>query len=167
MRTQNKNMGSYTKAMAFVAVLVVSLLITAPLASARRTSVSASLDCGHAIVQNVFSEPSDNDGDDDCDDTQVVTNVQLGGATVTSVALGASVNDMATVAGEGDTPSGTVDFTFFANGTCSGSGSDAGSDSLRWGVAYSNPSGSLTTAGDYSYQATSAGDWFLGRSGLV
>ena len=158
--TQIKDIGSYTRAAALVGVLVVSLLIMAPLASARGTTVSASLDCEHAIAQDVVSEPSDSDGDDDCDDTHIVTEVQLGGAAVTSVALGASVNDMATVWGDWAAPFGTVDFAFFANGTCSGPGSDAGTDFLQWGVAYSNPSGSLNTAGDYSYQATYSGDWF-------
>src|SRR5207247_6790771 len=46
------------------------------------------------------------------------TNAAWSGSEVT----GASANDTATVSGSGPTPSGTVTYTFYANGGCTGSG---------------------------------------------
>ena len=87
-----------------------------------------------------------------------VTTVQQGGSAVTSVALGSTVTDQATVSGTGaGTPTGTVTFTFFSNSTCSGTGTAAGTGTLASGVATSSPEGSLT-AGSYSFQATYSGD---------
>ena len=94
----------------------------------------------------------------DCASTATVTNVQQGGANVTSVAPGTSVTDKATVSGGSATPSGAATFMFFGNGTCSGTGTAAGSPTLVAGVASSSSSGPLNTAGGYSYQATYSGD---------
>jgi hypothetical protein len=87
-----------------------------------------------------------------------VTAVQSGGQSVTSVALGSSVTDQATVSGTGaGTPTGTVTFTYFANGTCAGTGTGAGTGTLASGVATSGSEGPLV-AGSYSFQATYSGD---------
>jgi MBG domain (YGX type)/Bacterial Ig-like domain (group 3) len=88
-----------------------------------------------------------------------VTSVKQGGVTVTSVARNSAVTDQATVSGTGaSTPTGTVTFTLFTNGACSGSGSSGGPITLSSGVASSASSGSLTTAGSYSYRAAYSGD---------
>jgi uncharacterized repeat protein (TIGR01451 family) len=90
--------------------------------------------------------------------TATTTAVKQGGSTVTSVALGSSVTDQATVTGTGaGTPTGTVSFTFFSNGACTGTGSDAGTGTLAAGIANSNSEGPLT-AGAYSFSATYNGD---------
>ena len=90
---------------------------------------------------------------------EVVTTVQQGGTNTTSVPAGASVTDQATVSGSGaGTPTGTVTFTSFANGTCAGTGTPAGTGILASGVANSNTVGPLTVGGSYSFQATYNGD---------
>ena len=90
--------------------------------------------------------------------SQTVTTVQSGGQTVTAVSVGSSVTDQATVSGTGaGTPTGTVTFTFYSNGTCSGTGSPAGTGTLASGVATSSSEGSLT-AGSYSFEASYGGD---------
>jgi hypothetical protein len=74
-------------------------------------------------------------------------------------ATGASAYDTATVTGTaGFTPTGTVTYTFFTNGTCSGTGSSAGMVTLSGGtVPNSSTEGPLAT-GAYSFQATYSGD---------
>ena len=74
--------------------------------------------------------------------------------------VGASAYDTASVTpSDGFTASGTVDYTFFTNGDCSGEGSAAGSVTLdqQGKVPNSDPTGPLA-AGDYSFQATYSGD---------
>src|SRR5947207_776809 len=53
---------------------------------------------------------------------------------------------------------GSVGFRFYANGDCTGTGTDAGSATVAAGVAHpSDPRGPLA-AGAYSFKATYAGD---------
>jgi uncharacterized repeat protein (TIGR01451 family) len=100
--------------------------------------------------------------------TVTTTSIQMGGTTVTSVPLGSSVTDQATVSGTGaGTPTGTVTFTFFTNGTCSGTGATAGTGTLAAGVANSSSEGPLTAAGSYSFQANYGGDAnYIGSAGI-
>jgi uncharacterized repeat protein (TIGR01451 family) len=77
-----------------------------------------------------------------------------------SVALGTSVHDRATVS---DTvasvdPTGTATFTFFANGTCAGTGTAKGTVALVNGVAHPSTASGALAAGDYSFQAHYNGD---------
>jgi hypothetical protein len=96
--------------------------------------------------------------------TVTLTNVQAGGVNTTSVPSGTPVTDQATVSGSGaGTPTGTVDFKFFNNGTCAGTGTDLGNFPLdASGVANTGPSAPLTvggsTDGSYSYLAHYNGD---------
>ena len=80
---------------------------------------------------------------------------------VTTVPLGSIVHDSAAVTSTNKTgtPSGSVWFSFFTNGTCSGEGTPAGVVALdRNGVADpSSPEGPLA-AGSYSFKASYAGD---------
>ena len=74
---------------------------------------------------------------------------------------GASAYDTASVAGMGlVTPSGTVTYNFFHNGTCSGTPATASTVTLNanGSVPNSSSSGALNTAGSYSFQASSSGD---------
>ena len=90
--------------------------------------------------------------------SSTVTAVKSGGITVTSVPLGSSVTDQATVSGTGaGIPTGTVSFTFFTNGTCTGTGSPAGAPALSGGTATSNVEGPLV-AGNYSFTAVYGGN---------
>jgi len=91
--------------------------------------------------------------------SSVVTTIQQGGQTVTSVSADSSVTDQATVSGVagGAAPTGTVTFTFFTNGTCTGTGMGAGTTSLTGGVATSDAEGPLAGGSD-SFQATYNGD---------
>ena len=61
-------------------------------------------------------------------------------------------------AGTGPLPEGTVDFTFYTNGTCSGDGSPAGTLVLADGVAHPSVSQSGLLAGSYSIGAHYNGD---------
>ncbi len=91
--------------------------------------------------------------------SSIVTNVQQGGVTVTSVSTGSSVTDLATVSGVsgGASPTGNVTFTFFTNASCSGAGSPAGTITLAGGTATSDSEGPLTGSGA-SFMATYNGD---------
>jgi uncharacterized repeat protein (TIGR01451 family) len=74
---------------------------------------------------------------------------------------GASAYDTSSVGGalSGFTPSGSVTYDLFANGTCSGSPSDTDTETLRadGSVPNSAASGALA-AGSYSYRASYSGD---------
>src|SRR5262249_49921003 len=78
----------------------------------------------------------------------------------TSVALGVSVHDKATVSdlNAAFNPTGDVTFTFFTNDTCDGDGVGKGTVALVAGVAHpSDASGALVT-GDYAFRAHYNGD---------
>lgn len=79
---------------------------------------------------------------------------------VTSVALGTTVHDKATVSGTSfGTPTGTVDFSFYSNNTCEGPGLAAGTGiALVAGVAHPSSSEGPLGAGSYSFQAVYSGD---------
>ena len=79
----------------------------------------------------------------------------------TTVPLGSTVHDSATVTGDpaAFTPTGTVQFWFFENGTCAvDTGIDAGLVNLVGGVAHPSNSFGPLEAGDYSFQAVYSGD---------
>jgi hypothetical protein len=61
-------------------------------------------------------------------------------------------------AGTGPLPEGTVDFTFYANGTCSGDGSPTGTLVLDGGIAHPSVSQTSLLAGSYSIGAHYNGD---------
>jgi len=74
-----------------------------------------------------------------------------------SEATGASANDTATVSGSGPTPSGTVTYTFYANGGCTGSGASEIVTMTNGSVPHSSSTSALG-AGSYSYKAHFGGD---------
>ena len=82
------------------------------------------------------------------------TDIAAGG--VTSVALGATVHDKATVSGTGaGTPTGKVDFTFFTSNDCTTGGTAAGTDIVLDATAWhTRPRARVRSAGTYSFQAT-------------
>jgi hypothetical protein len=85
----------------------------------------------------------------------------LGGpVVVTSVLTGRSVHDSATVTGTPPafTPTGTVSFTWFTNGTCAGDGTSAGTVALVNGVADPSTAEGPLTPGSYSFDAVYNGD---------
>ena len=77
-----------------------------------------------------------------------------------SVALGTNVHDKATVTSANDSfpITGTVTFTFFSNGTCTGAGTGKGTVALVAGVAHPSDASGALAAGDYSFRATYNGD---------
>src|SRR5437867_7477586 len=79
---------------------------------------------------------------------------------VTSVALGTTVHDKATVSGSFGTPTGTVTFTFFtASSACTGASVSAGTVTLdASGVAHPSSSEGPLAAGSYSFKAAYSGD---------
>ena len=79
---------------------------------------------------------------------------------VTTVPLGTTVHDRAAVGTiAGFTPTGSVDFTFFTNGTCTGGGSAAGTVALDGsGVAHPSQTRGPLAAGAYSFRAHYGGD---------
>src|SRR5207244_6759098 len=89
-----------------------------------------------------------------------------GNNVVTSVPLGATVHDRAAVSGvSGFTPTGTVDFTWFTNGSCSGTGSSAGTVALdASGVADPSQSRGPLGGGAYSFRAHYGGDANYGQA---
>lgn len=88
--------------------------------------------------------------------TQVL-NASSTDVTNGTVLQGTTVHDTVTVSGSGPTPTGTVDFNFFANGTCTGT-----PDSLEAGIALSGGTAQASpitpSAGSYSYLVHYNGD---------
>ena len=81
---------------------------------------------------------------------------------------GAKAYDTASVSSGNDsfTPSGTVSYQFFANGSCSGEGTDAGTVTLSAGAVPNSGTQGPLGAGNYSFQATYSGDDnFIGSTG--
>jgi uncharacterized repeat protein (TIGR01451 family) len=80
---------------------------------------------------------------------------------VTSVALGSTVHDSASVSSANDSfdPTGNVSFVFYSNADCTGEGASAGSKALDTsGVADGSSSEGPLTGGSYGFKATYAGD---------
>ncbi len=78
---------------------------------------------------------------------------------VTSVPLGSTVHDQATVTGTAfGTPTGTVSFRWFTNNICDGDGVTAGTVALNGGVAHPSDSEGPLAVGAYSFRATYSGD---------
>jgi hypothetical protein len=77
---------------------------------------------------------------------------------ITSTVTGATIYASTIITGIGPTPTGTVDFTFYDNNTCSGNGTAAGSVGLSGGVADPSDSQGPLTAGQYSFKAHYGGD---------
>ena len=132
------------------------------------TSAAQTLpNAGHYSFQAVYSGDTNyNTSTGSCEPftvgtglANVVTNVQFDSNPITTVPLGSTVNDRAVVTGSGTaTPTGTVSFTFFTNGICTGTSTAAGTAiALSSGVALSTNQGPLD-AGSYSFQATYNGD---------
>jgi uncharacterized repeat protein (TIGR01451 family) len=89
----------------------------------------------------------------------VVTDVHNADGVVTSVPIGSTVHDVATVSGTQGTPTGSVTFTLFSgNTTCQGEGSTSDSIDLVDGSAASGdatvPVGGLSYIAHYSGDAT-------------
>jgi hypothetical protein len=100
--------------------------------------------------------------------TTVTTHVRDAGGTDitgTSVALGTVVHDTATVNGQinGINATGTVTYSFFTNGSCSGTATST-QDVALTGGAVPNSSTKTLGAGSYSYSATYGGDGNYGGS---
>jgi hypothetical protein len=81
-------------------------------------------------------------------------------AAGSSVPLGSSIHDKATVSGNGTTtPTGNVTFTFFSGGNCTtGTSAGAGTVTLVNGVAHPSTAETNLAAGDYAFRARYNGD---------
>jgi hypothetical protein len=90
--------------------------------------------------------------------TGLINNTTLVAPTGTEVA-GASFHDTSTVVGAGGAVTGTVTYSFFANGTCAGTpvSTDAATIAGSGAVPDSTTTGALA-AGSYSFEATYGGD---------
>ena len=80
--------------------------------------------------------------------------------TVTTVRAGTPVHDQATVTGTAfGTPTGTVSFRWFTNGTCSGDSVSAGSASVNGaGIAHPSDVETPNAAATFAFQGTYSGD---------
>jgi len=81
-------------------------------------------------------------------------------SAVTSVALGTTVHDSATVSGTSfGTPTGNVTFTFYtASDQCTGASVGAGTVTLVSGVAHPSTNEGPLATGSYSFRASYSGD---------
>ncbi len=83
------------------------------------------------------------------------TNAAWTGGEVT----GAAAYDTASVSGvSGFTPTGTVSYSFFANGTCSSTATSTQTVTLSGGIVPHSPSTASLGAGTYYFDATYSGD---------
>ncbi len=95
---------------------------------------------------------------------EVVTEIHAGADHTTDVQgttvdVGTIVHDKATVTGTQGVATGTVNFRFYANGTCSGPGTAALTVTLdASGVAHPSGNRTLSVAGAYSFKAFYSGD---------
>jgi uncharacterized repeat protein (TIGR01451 family) len=139
--------------------------ISSPTTGLTQATASVTVSVGGVTLTRTTDGPDSSGDSPPADKTwvqansSIVTTIQQGGQTVTSVSAGSSVTDQATVSGVagGANPTGTVTFTFFTNGTCNGTGMTAGTTSLTAGVATSDSEGPLAGGSD-SFQATYNGD---------
>ena len=94
--------------------------------------------------------------------SSVATQVDTAGTTTAitnPVAIGTSVYDTATVShSDGFTPTGTIAYTFFTNGACTGTGTAAGGGDLIQGAAPNSSNEGPLTAGSYGFEATYSGN---------
>jgi hypothetical protein len=81
-------------------------------------------------------------------------------SVVTSIGVGGTVHDKATVTGSVGTPSGTVTFAWFTNGTCTGTPSaTSGTFSLTSGTADGTTfTQTPSVSGSFAFQSTYSGD---------
>src|SRR6266581_2175518 len=79
-------------------------------------------------------------------------------AAVTSVVLGTTVHDTATLSGQTATAGGTVSYSFWNTGTCTGTRTAAGSVTVTNGVVPDSNTVTPTAAGSFSINATYSGD---------
>ena len=77
---------------------------------------------------------------------------------VTSVVLGTAVHDTATLSGQTATAGGTVAYSFWNTGTCTGTRTAAGTVTVTNGVVPNSNAFTPTTVGSYSFNATYSGD---------
>ena len=96
--------------------------------------------------------------------TTAVKDAATGLAWSGSEAIGASAYDTATVTTSDHTATGTVAYTFFTNGACSGTGTGAGGGALVSGAAPNSSTEGPLAAGSYAFQATYSGDSSYGGS---
>ncbi|HEX4127106.1 MAG TPA: Ig-like domain-containing protein [Acidimicrobiales bacterium] len=140
--------------------------------TAPNSSATGPLDAGSYSFSAVYSGGGDNDPSDptDCEafsvkhltattTTSVVDTASQQGWGSSNEVTGASATDTATVTGVGGTtPTGTVSYSFFDNGTCSGSvPPETVAVNPDGTVLNSSPTGALG-GGNYSYDAVYNGD---------
>jgi hypothetical protein len=91
--------------------------------------------------------------------SSTVEDAATGSAWAGTEVTGATAQDTATVTGDGGTPSGTVTYALYRNGSCSGTPTSTETKTLAndGSVPASTGTGPLS-AGSYSYQATYSGD---------
>lgn len=87
-----------------------------------------------------------------------LTLLDANNTVITSTLTGATIHASTIITGIGPTPTGTVDFTFFANNNCSGDGTAAGSVGLSGAVAVQSNSEGPLLPGSYSFKAQYSGD---------
>jgi hypothetical protein len=119
-------------------------------------------DCFYAEEWDVDTEFEGNDfGNFQKITPTISTDIHTAAHTiVTSVALGTTVHDQATVTGApGLDPTGSVTFTFYTTASdCTGASVGAGTVALVSGVAHPSTSQGPLAAGSYSFQASYPGD---------
>jgi len=91
--------------------------------------------------------------------TTTVFDASTNAAWAGTETTGASAYDTSSVTtSDGFPATGTVSYTFFTNGTCSGSGTPAGGGALAAGAAPNSSTEGPLNAGSYSFEATYSGD---------
>ena len=91
--------------------------------------------------------------------TTTVFDAAINAAWTGGEATGAAAYDTASVSGvSGFTPTGTVTYSFFANGTCLGTAGSTQTVTLAGGIVSDSAATAPLAVGSYSYQATYSGD---------
>jgi uncharacterized repeat protein (TIGR01451 family) len=141
------------------------------------SSETSALTAGSYSYQAVYSGDGNYNGSTgDCEPFNVAQGSTSTATTVFDAATnaawtgaestGAAAYDTATVTASPFTATGTVSYTFFTNGSCNGTGSDAGTVTLSAGNVPNSDTTAALPAGSYSFQATYSGDSnYIGSTG--
>ena len=139
---------------------------------AHPSSTEGSLTTGsYSFKAHYVGDTNNNPADASCEpltvnkaDTSLVTEIHNESGDVpvtTSLPLGSSVHDKATLSGKVDsiTPTGNVNFTFYSDSACTVEGTSAGSITIDSdGVAHPSSTEGPLAAGSYSFKAHYVGD---------
>jgi hypothetical protein len=136
---------------------------TAPNSTVPDSSPTAALSAGSYSYQASYNnngDPNYNPTTSSCESFAVTTATPAVSTSVvqTGSETGATAYDTATVTGSGFTPTGTLTYSFFENGTCANTATSTDQVTLAAGIVPPSLTTAPLSGGSYSYRASYSGD---------